>query len=225
MEEDLLRLEVATCCRLLEYLGLIDFSGHVSARIPGTDTILVNSWGRSRCSVGPQDIVKANLAGEPLEEGAILPSEVYIHTAIYRRRPDVGAVAHLHPPATIALSVAGKDYLPVIYHGAIFAAGVPVYDDCRHVNCLERGEALAATLGQARAVIMRGHGAAVVAENVKGAFFAAVYLEDNAQKLLEAYRLGEPRVLRQEELAAGNRIWQERQFEKVWTYYRDKTGL
>lgn len=225
VEEERLRVEVATCCRLLEYLGLIDFSGHVSARIPGTDAILINSWGRSRCKVEPQDIVKANLAGESLVEGARVPSEIHIHTAIYRRRQEVGAVAHLHPPATIALSVAGKEYLPVIYHGAIFAEGVPVFDDCRHVNSRERGEALATTLGQARAAIMRGHGAVVVAETLKGVFFASVYLEDNARKLLDAYRIGEPRRLREEELEEGKGLWREQQFEKVWTYYQEKANI
>jgi L-fuculose-phosphate aldolase len=181
MNEDLLRIDVATCVRMLEYLGLIDFSGHVSCRIPGMNTILINPWGASRHSLGPQDIVKASLSGEPLEEGVELPLEIHIHTSIYRRRPDVNAVTHLHPPVTTALSVAGKDYVPVIYHGAIFGAGVSVYDDCSHVNTVQKGDALAAVLGPRRAAIMRGHGAVVAAESVKGAFLGSVYLEDNAK--------------------------------------------
>jgi len=45
MNEDLIRVQVATCVRMLEYLGLIDFSGHVSYRIPGTDRMFINAWG------------------------------------------------------------------------------------------------------------------------------------------------------------------------------------
>ena len=225
MNEETLRREVAQSVRMLEYLGLIDFSGHVSCRIPGTENIFINPWGASRHGLLPQDIATANLAGEPLEAGVKLPSEIHIHTSIYRRRPEVNAIAHLHPPATTALSAAGKRYVPVMHHGAIFAAGVPVYDDCSHVNTVEKGDALAAVLGSCRAAIMRGHGAVVVAESVKGAFFGSVYLEDNGEKLMDAYKMGEPVVLREDELKVGDRIWRQAQFEKIWTYYLEKTGI
>lgn len=220
-----LRVEIATCVRMLEHLGLINFSGHVSARILGTENILINSWGASRCALGPQDILRADLEGTPLDKAAKCPSEIHIHTGVYRQRPDVQSVVHFHPPATTALSLAGKEYVPVIHHGAVFAAGVPVYDDCRHVNTRERGSALAAVLGQRRAVIMRGHGAVVVAESVKGAFFGSVYLEDNAEKLLTAFGIGDPLVLRGEEQTIGNRMWRQPQFEKVWKYYQEKSGI
>lgn len=225
MNEDLLRIEVATCVRMFEHTGLIDFSGHVSARIPGTDTIFINSYGTSRHDLGPEDIVKASLTGEPLEEGIKLPLETPIHTSIYQHRPDVGAVAHIHAPASIAISVAGKEYVPVIYHGAIFADGVPLFDDCRHIDTAEKGDALASILGRRRAIIMRGHGAVVAAENVKGVFLASVCLEDNARYLLDAYRIGSPRALRDDELLAGERIWRQAFFEKIWTYYQDASGI
>jgi ribulose-5-phosphate 4-epimerase/fuculose-1-phosphate aldolase len=160
VNEDLIRAELATCIRMLEYLELIDFSGHVSLRNPLKDgEILINSWGASRCRLGPQDIVRADLDGQALDENTIVPSEIHIHTAVYRRRPDINAVAHLHPPVTTALSVAGITYVPVMHHGAIFGAGVPVHDNCGHVNSAEKGDALAQTLGDCRAIIMRGHGA------------------------------------------------------------------
>lgn len=225
MSKDELRIEVATCVRMLEYLGLIDFSGHVSSRFPETESMLINSWGAGRHGVGPQDIIEANLAGEPIEKNVKLPSEVHIHASIYRHRAEINAIAHLHPPATTALSTAGKDYVPVVHHGAIFAEGVPIYDDCGHVNTREKGDALARELGFCRAVIMRGHGAVVVAESVKGSFFGSVYLEDNAKKLLEAYKMGKPVALREDELKIGDHIWRQSQFEKIWNYYLEKSGI
>jgi len=225
MDEDLLQIEVATCVRMLEYMGLIDFSGHVSARVPGTNTILINPYGKTRHVLGPEDITRVSTDGESLEAGARLPLEIHIHISIYRRRPDVNAIAHLHSPAVIALSAAGKEYVPVIYHGAIFAARVPMYDDCTHVNTAEKGDSLAAILGQGRAAIMRGHGAVVVAESVKGVFLGSVYLEDNAKVLLDAYKIGKPCVLRENELQAGKRIWRKATFEKIWEYYQEKSGI
>ncbi len=226
MSEDKLRTEVAMCVRMLEYLGLIDYSGHVSCRIPGTDTFFINSWGASRHGLGPADIVKSDLNGKALEEGVILPSEKNIHASLYRLRPDVNAVAHLHPPVTTALSAAGKEYVPVMHHGAIFHDGVSVYDNCCHVNTAEKGDALAAALGHRRATIIRGHGAVVVAESVKGVFFGSVYLEDNAKKLADAYMMGgKPQALREDELESCKKSWRQDQFEKVWNYYEETSGV
>lgn len=228
MTDEALRAEVAACVRMLEYLNLIDFSGHVSCRIPRTETILVNPWGGKvgPHKVTPRDIVKADLDGNVLDEGGVLPTEKNIHLSIYRRRADVQAIAHLHPPVTTALSVAGRKYVPVMHHGAIFHAGVSVHDDCRHVNSVEKGDAVATSLGALRATIMRGHGAVVVAESVKGVFFGSVYLEDNAKKLADAYAMGgEPRVLRADEIEAASGVWAQPQFEKVWDYYKDKAGI
>ena len=226
MNEATIRTELATCVRMLEYLGLIDFSGHVSMRTPQKDDeILINSWGASRCCLGPQDIVRANFGGEALDANAIVPSEIHIHTAVYRRRPDISTVAHLHPPVTTVLGVAGRTYVPVMHHGAIFGMGVPVHDNCGHVNSMEKGDALAETLGDHRAMIMRGHGAVVVAESVKAVFFGSVYLEDNAKKLVESFKIGEPIPLREDEQKASAGIWRQNQFDKVWQYYMEKTGI
>jgi ribulose-5-phosphate 4-epimerase/fuculose-1-phosphate aldolase len=225
MDENTLRREVATCCHMAVHLDLIDFSGHISARIPGTDTFLINSLRDSRASIRSQDIIKANFKGESMEEGKKLPGEVYIHTSIYRHRPDVMSVAHLHSPSAKILSVTGKDYLPVINHGAIFADGVPIYDDCRHINSPGRGKLMALALGQKRALIFRGHGSVVVAENIKALFAASVHFEENAKNLIEAHRIGEPIRLKEDEIIEGKRAWNPNRFEKVWSFYLDKTNL
>jgi ribulose-5-phosphate 4-epimerase/fuculose-1-phosphate aldolase len=227
MDEKSLRLEVATCCRLAEYLGFFDFSGHISARIPGTDTILINSRDTTRSSIGPQDIVKANLKGESLKKGSEPPSEVYIHTAVYERRPDVFAVAHLHSRSLSVLSAAGKTFVPVTYRASIFGRGVTVLDDCRAVTSAERGRVLAEKLGEGRALIMRSHGSVVAAESVKALFYTSVYLEENARNLITIYQMGEPWTLREEEIAegSGDWFWKPRLFDKVWYYYADKAGI
>jgi len=225
MNEKELRAELATSIRLLEYMGLIDFSGHVSVRLPKEDTLLINSWGGSRCSLGPDDIVRAGMNGESLDPGKEVPSEIFIHTSIYRKRPDVQAISHLHPPITTALSIAGKPYVPVMHHGAIFGTGVPVHDNCGHVNSKAKGDVLAELLADHRALIMRGHGAVVVAESIRGVFFGSVYLEDNAAKLAEAWKMGEPIPLREDECAASAGIWRQNQFNKIWNYYQEKSGI
>ncbi len=226
MDENTLRLEVAACCRFAEYLDLFDFSGHVSARIPGTDFMLINSRKSIRSNIGPHDIVKVNVKDDGSGEGSMAPSEVHIHTVIYQRRPDVNAVAHLHSPAVIALSVTGKRFVPVIYRGYMFAEGVPLYDDSRTVSSVKDGKALAETLGPRQAVIMRGHGSVVVADTVKALLYYSLSLELNAKNQLAAYQAGVPPLpLRQEEIEEGNRHFGQKSFEKAWQYYVNKTAL
>jgi L-ribulose-5-phosphate 4-epimerase len=152
-------------------------------------------------------------------EGA-LPSEAYIHSSIYNLRTDVNAIAHLHSPAVISLSISGRPIFPAVISGAIFADGIPIYPDSRLVNSTVRGEHLARALGNARAVIIRGHGSVVVAESIKSLFFACIYFERNAERLREAYQIGNPQPLPPEELEE-MRQWlsKERVHDKIWDYY------
>jgi L-ribulose-5-phosphate 4-epimerase len=226
MDENRLRLDVAACCRLAEYLDLFDFSGHASARIPGQNTIFINARDSVRSNIQPRDIIKVNLNnGNAVDEG-IAPSEVYIHTAIYQSRPDVNAVAHLHSQSVIDLGVAGKTFIPVIPRGSVFAAGVPMHDDSSTVNSVKSGMALAELLGKRRAVILRAHGAVVVAESMKALLFYALSLELNARSQLAAFQSGEqPCALRDDEIRESNRLYGQRLFEKAWDYYVDKAAL
>ena len=226
MDEKELKTEVATCCRMFEFLGLFDFSGHASVRVPGTDTFLMNSRDSVRSIITPEDIIKVDLDGNSLEEGIKPPSEVFIYTAIYKLCPDVLAIAHLHSPAIISLSVCGKDYVPVIARGSIFSDGIPVFEDSRLINSSERGIALAKVLEPKGAAILRGHGSVVVGESIKEVFFRGFFSELNATYQMDAYRIGqEPQRLPEDEIMEANGHYHGRLYEKVWNYYFHKANI
>src|SRR5919106_3714235 len=103
-ENQEIKSKLATLCRLLEHLGLIDFSGHVSARVPGTENVLINPRNVARCKVTPADLLTIDLDGRVLEGRSGPPSEFPIHTEIYRVRPDVMSVVHLHSPMAILVA-------------------------------------------------------------------------------------------------------------------------
>ena len=225
MSDDL-QVKLATCCRMMEWLGLINYSGHVSARLPDTDYIYINSYGKSRYSLSPEDIIKVDLQGRVVDKDARIPSETPLHTTIYQKRPDVQAIAHIHSPMVITLSIANKKIIPIVGSASGFPlSGVPVYDDSRLINTTERGEAVAKVLGQERAVILRAHGAAVVGESVEAVFFISYCLENNAQKLFAVYKIGQPQLLRSEEIEEGKKIYIPRIYNKAWSYYRDRAGI
>ena len=69
-----------------------------------------------------------------------------------------------------------------------------------------RGVRLANALGNARAIVIRGHGSVVVAENIKALFLSCVYFERNAQRLIEAYQIGSPQPLPPDEMARDERM-------------------
>jgi len=113
-DENTLKIKVAQAVRMLAAEGLVASSGHVSARIPGTNLVLMNSRDASREVVQPEDIVTIDLDGKKVAGKDREPDEAWIHLSVYRA------------PCTRRRSRSReKPMLPVWVHGAIFADGVP----------------------------------------------------------------------------------------------------
>jgi HCOMODA/2-hydroxy-3-carboxy-muconic semialdehyde decarboxylase len=126
-------------------------------------------------------------------EGALpagaLP-EVIVHQHIYRRRPDVCAVARFQSPSLTALSTLGLT--PKARHGfgAYFAPHTPLYQNPRLVRDGASATALVEQLGPARAIVMRGNGAVTVGASIEEAVVMAWYLEDAARVELAVLATG-----------------------------------
>lgn len=216
-----LRAKVAQCCRMLCMANLIDFSGHVSAREPGTDRVFIHPRHVSRLEVRPEDVLVVNLEGKLLEGLQQPPMELAMHTEVYKAREDVFAVAHLHPRMVTILGMAGRELVPACMHGALFAGGVPVYPGCHHVATPELGAAVARALGRHWALILKGHGAVVVGESVEAVFCASLRLEESADKLFHASLLGPVQPLSPADIK-DMEGWVERSAQKVWDFYVSK---
>jgi L-ribulose-5-phosphate 4-epimerase len=187
--EEVLKVKVAQAVRMLAAEGFVGSSGHVSARAPGTDRVLINSRNGSREVVQAEDIVTVNLDGKKIA-GKDLEPEVSIHVSIYRARPDVVSVIHTHNVYSTGFRVAQKEILPVSVHGAIFADGILEYHRAGKVIDRRQGDDLANALGPHRAALMRMHGAVVVGAYLEEAFCAAIQLEENAKMQITASTLG-----------------------------------
>jgi len=218
---DELKEKVAQCCRLLCMMDLIATNGHVSARIPGTDRILIHPRDVGRLEVEPRHIVTVDLNGKVIEGSEEPPSETPLHTCIYLAREDVLSVVHLHSHYSTLFSIVERKLLPVSSQGAIFAAkGVPVYPRSGTITTEEQGKEVAKVLGGARAVLLKGHGSVVVAGGVEAAFFASLALEENARYQFEATLLGEPQVLDEIDIERVLEMYEpERYARKIWIYH------
>jgi ribulose-5-phosphate 4-epimerase/fuculose-1-phosphate aldolase len=143
-----------------------------------------------------------------------------VHQAVYKARPDAGAVIHFHSEHVILLTVVGETVRPMHNYSAIFYEGVPVFTGAGQVETPERAAEIAKLLGSAKAILLRGHGAVVVGKTVREAAILALFLEESARLQTEAMKLGKPIFL--DSAAAekvAKRTFKPASTERAWEHY------
>jgi ribulose-5-phosphate 4-epimerase/fuculose-1-phosphate aldolase len=207
-----LRQLVADAGKILYHQGLVDYLGHASVRVPGTDRVIIkpkhSPATRALGAVGPEALLVIDLDGHVIERSArsseIPPAEACIHTEIYRARPDVSAVVHTHQIASTLLGVIGAELLPVLHVPAVLTNGgrIATWPCPLLVTTPELGRNLAAALGAESLCHLQGHGIVSVASDLRLATVAAVALEQLAQANLKILQTGRtPRVITPDEVA------------------------
>jgi ribulose-5-phosphate 4-epimerase/fuculose-1-phosphate aldolase len=202
-----LRQLIATAGRVLHQQGLTDYLGHCSARVPGTDRVVIkpkhSKRVRNPAALGPADMVVIDLDGNLIDGSDTPPTECFIHTEIYRARPDVSAVVHTHQRAATLLGVIGGDLLPLLHVPAVLTDGgnVATWPCPLLVSTPELGRKLASALGTGRLCHLQGHGIVSVAGDLRLATVAAIALEQLAEANLTILQTGlTPRVITPGEL-------------------------
>jgi ribulose-5-phosphate 4-epimerase/fuculose-1-phosphate aldolase len=218
-----LKEKLAQGCRMLVMIGLFDFSGHISGRLPGSQTFFIHPMELSRAEVTLDDMIEATLAGQKVGSHLTLPDETPIHAAVYQARPDVNSVIHTHSQYAILPSIAGKDLIPVCHQAMIFGRVIPVYPDSEKITTFEQARRMAQILGGSRAVIMKGHGTVLAESSVEAAFGASERLEQNARLFVDASILGEPIPIPEEKIKRGaSKTFSPSAVQKTWSYYMEK---
>ena len=218
-----LREQVAACTRLLNELGILGYSGHISARLPGQDAFLIQSFDQSRAEVTPDDLLVCALDGSVRSGpgGGRPPAEVYLHSEVLRARGDVQDVAHFHhETATVFTLVDGLVLRPVKNHAARWASGIPIFPDPSHISDRARGRAATRALGPHHAMLIRAHGQVLTAESVPALFADCVHFVENAEAAYRAAVLGPIVPLSDAEVAAFlSDFDRRRHVAKLWNYY------
>lgn len=187
------RAQVAVACRLLAAEGYADLTlGHVSAR-DADGSLWIKRRGVALDEVETDDVIRLQPGGDDMHLEAVL------HSAVYERRADVGAVVHGHPPYGTALSATGGKLELLTHDSVLFVRGVGVFDDTPElITRPEQGSAVAAALGDRRAVLLRNHGVLVAGETVPWTVLTALTLERALRLQATAAALGPLRPLSQE---------------------------
>jgi ribulose-5-phosphate 4-epimerase/fuculose-1-phosphate aldolase len=190
--------DIVVGSRILADFGVLDGFGHVSVRHPTNPNHFLMSRSLAPALVTANDIMEFDLDGNAVDaRGRSLFLERFIHSEIYKARPDVMAVVHAHSAGVIPFTVTQVPLRPMYHNTAFLAAGAPVWDirkDFGETDMLVRdpalGKSLAERLGDKSVVLMRGHGDVTVGPNVKLAVFRAYYTEVNAKLQSQAIALG-----------------------------------
>ena len=222
--------DLVSANHILYQEGVVDGFGHVSVRHEKDPQRFLLARSIAPATVRARDIMEFDLAGEPINARGRKPYlERYIHSEIYRARPDVIAVVHSHSPALIPFSITGTSLKPVYHMSGFLGAATPIFEirdaggPATDMLIRDRalGSALARSLGGACVVVMRGHGCSVVAESVRLAVYRAIYTELNAKLQLQAQSLGEVEALTAGESDAAMRST-EGQIDRPWNLWRDQ---
>ena len=184
--------------RVLAEFGVVDGFGHVSARHPTNPGRFLMSRSLAPALVTADDIMEFDLDGNAVDaRGRSLFLERFIHSEIYKSRPDVMSVVHTHSPGVIPFSVSQVVLRPLYHNAAFLAAGAPVWDIRKEFGETDmlvrdpvRGKSLAERLGDKSVVLMRGHGDVTVGPSTKMAVFRAYYTDANARLQSQAVALG-----------------------------------
>ena len=229
-----LREDVALACRVLARAGLASASlGHVSART-GAGGIVVRGRGPHDAGLlftGPDAVRAVDPTAPAADDGWTLPHELPIHLSLYRARPEIGSVVHVHAPAAFLCGLAGLELRPVFGAFDIPAArlaltGVPVFPRAALITRAELGDELAAAMEGADVCLMRGHGITAVGPTVAAATARALALEQLARVTVDLARLGaRPAVLSDADRAELPELGSAFNDGLVWAHHRRLDAL
>jgi ribulose-5-phosphate 4-epimerase/fuculose-1-phosphate aldolase len=180
--------------RVLAAEGIIDGYGHISVRSDRDRQRYLIAKAIAPELVTEADIVECDLDSNPVTPvSGSLYRERFIHGEIYKVRSDVNAIVHNHSPTIVPFSVTARPMRPIFHMAAFVGVGIPnfeIRDVQKGTNMLVEtprlGAALARTLSDKPAALMRGHGSVVVGEKLGIATARSVYLEMSAKMQMQA---------------------------------------
>jgi len=185
------RVDLAACYRLMDKYGMTDLIyNHITARIPGTDHLLINLYGLLYKEITASSLVKIDAEGEilwkPLTDYGINKSGYVIHGAIHKARADVTCVIHSHTRAGMAVAAMKCGLLPLSQTAIRFVGHLGYHDYEGPALELDERERLVRDLGPHEALIMRNHGLLTCGATIQQAFNNMYQLELSCRAQVDA---------------------------------------
>jgi len=217
--------ELVIATKILLHEGILDTFGHISARDPEDPQSFFLAQKLAPSHITTNDIQRFNLDGETTDNR---PSylERYIHSEIYKARPDVQCVLHSHSPAVLPYCFTDQPLRPVTHMGAFLGEAVPVWEirdkhgDATdlfgggHDVCADIAEAL----GDYPVVLMARHGVVNVGSSVREVVFRAYYTEQEAKAQTAGLQIGKIKYLSPGEIKTAGKLVGA-QIDRGWDHW------
>ena len=173
------------------------YSGNISARYD--DGMLITTSGSSNGYLSEKDIVHTNFEGESLEDGKKPSSEKFLHIEIYKKRPEINYIIHVHAPYLSAFASAGKDLMaPIMAENVFYFGGIPLAEYALP-STMRLVENTVKFFDKYDAVLMANHGFIIASKTMNDAYMKLELAESYAQVVLNTYLLGGAKLLTQKE--------------------------
>jgi HCOMODA/2-hydroxy-3-carboxy-muconic semialdehyde decarboxylase len=220
--------ELVAANHILANVGVLDAYGHVSVRDDRNPNHFLLARHMAAGLVTADDIIEYDFDSKAVNApDATGYTERFIHGNIYKARPDVMSVVHFHAPEVIPFAVMDIPLRPVFHMAAFLGEGVPVFEIRKaggETDMLIRntalGQALAETLGNKPAALLRGHGAVVVAPSLHVVAGRAYYMTVNARVQAQAMQLSGGKLTYLDAEEARKAAPQDG-FERAWALWKE----
>jgi len=189
-----IRVDLAACYRLMVMHGWDDLiHTHISARIPGTEHILINAFGLAFEEVTASNLVKIDIDGNIIDKDSpfeINPAGFTIHSAVHEVRHDDICALHVHTNETIAIASLKEGLLPLSQYSMFALASMSYHDyEGLAVNADEKLR-LQNDLGNTNFMLLRNHGALTMGKTIGDAFMHMYDLTRACQVQLQVMATG-----------------------------------
>ncbi len=184
-DEKATRIKLAAAYRIMANMGMDDLTyTHLSLRMPGESAYFIYPFGLLFEEVTASSLLKVSLDGEVLEgrESQYNQTGYVIHGNIYKARPEINAIVHVHTTAGVAVSAMECGLLPISQFAFHFYNRMSYHEyDSLALEHNRQGSALVKDLGQNKALILKNHGTLTCGETIHEAFLYAYFLEQACQ--------------------------------------------
>lgn len=176
------------------------YSGNISARY--LDGMLITISGSANGYLQADDVVYTNFDGNSLEEGKKPSSEKFLHIEIYKKRPDINYIIHVHAPYLSSFASAGKDLMaPVMAENVFYFGGIPLAKYALP-SSMELVKNTVKYFNEYDAVLMENHGFIIGSKTMRDAYLKLELAESYAQVVLNTQLLGGAKKLSRKQAKA-----------------------
>lgn len=194
LRADTVREKLARAYVIFAKLGMDDQTyTHLSARLPGKDSYVIYPLGMLFEEVTPDNLIEVDFEGNILSghETIFNATGYVIHSSLYKARPDLNAIFHLHTHASCAVAAMTYGLLPISQFAYHFFERLSYYNyDALSLDADQQGHDLATSLGGNNHMLLRNHGALTSGSTIEEAFFYMMFLENACKVQVQALSAG-----------------------------------